>query len=248
MSSRLFHRLFIANRGEVAVRVARTCDALGIVPVFGVSEADRTAPYLRGREHVVRGPSRAAESYLDRGKVVQAAVQTGVVPKPVLSMPLFVELGSEARFPGLHLEPRARLSWTFAASAHGSVAAGAADFAWMAGAVDVCPVRLALATRGTLPFADLRACGRIEIGKLDATGEGTVSTPLSDSRLWLGAGIPFNARIAPRGLGGVFFEVEAGPRFALLRDEFQVGPTRSLVFQPPPLAFSGGIGAGIGFR
>lgn len=178
----------------------------------------------------------------------QAAVQTGVVPKPVLSVPLFVELGSEARFPGLHFEPRARLSWTFAASAHGSVAAGAADFAWMAGAVDVCPVRLALATRGTLPFADLRACGRIEIGKLDATGEGTVSTPLSDSRLWLGAGIPFNARIAPRGLGGVFFEVEAGPRFALVRDEFQVGPSRSLVFQPPPLAFSGGIGAGIGFR
>ncbi|MFO0693482.1 MAG: biotin carboxylase N-terminal domain-containing protein [Polyangiales bacterium] len=76
MSSRLFHRLFIANRGEVAVRVARTCDALGIVPVFGVSEADRTAPYLRGREHVVLGPSRAAESYLDRVKVVQAAVQT----------------------------------------------------------------------------------------------------------------------------------------------------------------------------
>ncbi|HEY8432098.1 MAG TPA: biotin carboxylase N-terminal domain-containing protein, partial [Sandaracinaceae bacterium] len=60
-----FHRLFIANRGEVAARIARTCDAMGITPVFGVSEADRDAPYTRGREVVVLGPARASESYLD---------------------------------------------------------------------------------------------------------------------------------------------------------------------------------------
>ncbi|MEO8705535.1 MAG: biotin carboxylase N-terminal domain-containing protein [Kofleriaceae bacterium] len=72
----LFHRLLIANRGEVAVRVARACDALGIVPVFAVSEADREAPYTRGRETVLLGPGRAALSYLDVERVVQAAVQT----------------------------------------------------------------------------------------------------------------------------------------------------------------------------
>ncbi|MBS1119359.1 MAG: Carbamoyl-phosphate synthase chain ATP-binding protein [Deltaproteobacteria bacterium] len=71
----MFHRLFVANRGEVAVRVARACDALGIVPVFGVSEADREAPYTRGRQTVVLGPARAAQSYLDVERVVQAAVQ-----------------------------------------------------------------------------------------------------------------------------------------------------------------------------
>jgi acetyl-CoA carboxylase biotin carboxylase subunit len=70
-----FRRLFIANRGEVAARIARTCDALGITPVFGVSEADRAAPYLRGRESVVLGPARSSESYLARERVVQAAVQ-----------------------------------------------------------------------------------------------------------------------------------------------------------------------------
>ena len=75
MAPPLFHRLFIANRGEVAVRVARACDALGITPVFGVSEADREAPYTRGREVVVLGPGRAAQSYLDVERVVQAAVQ-----------------------------------------------------------------------------------------------------------------------------------------------------------------------------
>jgi acetyl-CoA carboxylase biotin carboxylase subunit len=71
-----FRRLFIANRGEVAARIARTCDQLGIVPVFGVSEADREAPYVRDRESVVLGPSRSSESYLARERIVQAAVQT----------------------------------------------------------------------------------------------------------------------------------------------------------------------------
>jgi acetyl-CoA carboxylase biotin carboxylase subunit len=72
----MFHRLLIANRGDVAVRVARACDALKIAPVFAVSEADRDAPYTRDRETIVLGPGRAAQSYLDVERVVQAAVQT----------------------------------------------------------------------------------------------------------------------------------------------------------------------------
>ena len=70
-----FHRLFVANRGEVAARIARTCDRLGVTPVFGVSEADAGAPYVRDRESVVLGPARAASSYLDLERVVQAAKQ-----------------------------------------------------------------------------------------------------------------------------------------------------------------------------
>ena len=69
----LFHRLLIANRGEVAVRIARACDDLGIEPVFAYSEADRHAPYLRGRCGVCLGPGRASDSYLDAQRVVQAA-------------------------------------------------------------------------------------------------------------------------------------------------------------------------------
>jgi acetyl-CoA carboxylase biotin carboxylase subunit len=71
----IFRRLFVANRGEVAARVGRACDALGIVPVFGVSEADLGSPYLEGREHVLLGPGRAAQSYLDPLRIVQAAKQ-----------------------------------------------------------------------------------------------------------------------------------------------------------------------------
>ena len=73
---RRFRRLFIANRGEVAARIAKTCRTLGITPVFGVSEADRSAPYVRGHESVVLGPARSSESYLARERIVQAAVQT----------------------------------------------------------------------------------------------------------------------------------------------------------------------------
>ena len=72
-----FKRLFVANRGEVAARVARTCDRLGITPVFGASEADRDAAYLAGRDVVTLGPGRASESYLSLERVVQAALQSG---------------------------------------------------------------------------------------------------------------------------------------------------------------------------
>ena len=72
---RLFHRLFIANRGEVAVRIAKACDQMGITPVFAASEADLGAAYLEGREVVCVGPARSAQSYLDLAKMVQAARQ-----------------------------------------------------------------------------------------------------------------------------------------------------------------------------
>jgi len=72
----MFHRIFVANRGEVAARVRRTCERLGITPVFGVSEADRDAPWCRGHEQVVLGPARAAASYLNIERVVEAARQT----------------------------------------------------------------------------------------------------------------------------------------------------------------------------
>ncbi len=72
-----FRRLFIANRGEVAARIGRTCEALGITAVYAVSEADADAAYVNGRETVIIGPGRASESYLDPERIVQAAVQSG---------------------------------------------------------------------------------------------------------------------------------------------------------------------------
>ncbi len=76
-ASALFKKVFIANRGEVAVRVARACEAMGITPVLAVSEADRDATYTQGRETVCLGPARSSLSYLDPERALQAAKQSG---------------------------------------------------------------------------------------------------------------------------------------------------------------------------
>jgi acetyl-CoA carboxylase biotin carboxylase subunit len=71
-----FRRLLVANRGEVAVRIARACDELGVVPVLAVSAADRGAAYTHGRETVCLGGPRSPQSYLNMPAIVQAARQT----------------------------------------------------------------------------------------------------------------------------------------------------------------------------
>ncbi|WP_238367944.1 acetyl-CoA carboxylase biotin carboxylase subunit [Mesobacterium pallidum] len=71
-------RIFIANRGEIAVRVIRTARALGIETVLGVSEADRdTLGAQLATRAVCLGPASAAQSYLNVAAVVQAAKGTG---------------------------------------------------------------------------------------------------------------------------------------------------------------------------
>ncbi|KUR76452.1 acetyl/propionyl/methylcrotonyl-CoA carboxylase subunit alpha [Novosphingobium sp. FSW06-99] len=70
----MIRRLFIANRGEIALRIIRTARAMGLVSVLGVSEADRhSLPALSADEVVVIGPAPSAQSYLDVAAVVAAA-------------------------------------------------------------------------------------------------------------------------------------------------------------------------------
>jgi acetyl-CoA carboxylase biotin carboxylase subunit len=67
-------RLLIANRGEIAVRVIRTCARLGIESVLGASDADLDGLPARLADRVVRlGPTPASASYLNPAAVVQAA-------------------------------------------------------------------------------------------------------------------------------------------------------------------------------
>jgi acetyl-CoA carboxylase biotin carboxylase subunit len=71
-------RLFIANRGEIAVRILRTAHRLGIETVLGVSEADKASLGAQmANRVVVLGPAAAARSYLDARLVVHAAQATG---------------------------------------------------------------------------------------------------------------------------------------------------------------------------
>ena len=71
-------RLFVANRGEIAVRIIRAAKKLGIETVVGVSEADRESLAATMAERAVCiGPAPAAASYLKMETMVAAALGTG---------------------------------------------------------------------------------------------------------------------------------------------------------------------------
>ena len=74
----MIRRLLIANRGEIAARIIRTCQRLGIEAVLGASEADLASVPARLADQVVRlGPPPAAASYLNVDAVVAAARAVG---------------------------------------------------------------------------------------------------------------------------------------------------------------------------
>ncbi|MEM9069398.1 MAG: acetyl-CoA carboxylase biotin carboxylase subunit [Myxococcota bacterium] len=77
MSHRPIHRLLIANRGEIARRIMRTCRDLGIETVAVFSDADAEMPFVREADVAVRiGPAPSSESYLAIDKIIAAAQRT----------------------------------------------------------------------------------------------------------------------------------------------------------------------------
>ena len=70
--------LFVANRGEIALRVIRTAKKLGIETVVGVSDADiASRPTTEADKVVLLGPAPSSQSYLNIEKVVAAAKESG---------------------------------------------------------------------------------------------------------------------------------------------------------------------------
>lgn len=73
------NKILVANRGEIALRVMKTCKDMGIKTVAVFSEADRTAPFVRyADEAVCIGPGPSSESYLLGSKIIQVALELGV--------------------------------------------------------------------------------------------------------------------------------------------------------------------------
>ena len=74
----MFNKVLIANRGEIAIRVIRACEELGIDTVAVYSEADRDALHVkRATEAYLIGPAPAAESYLVVDKILEVIEQSG---------------------------------------------------------------------------------------------------------------------------------------------------------------------------
>jgi len=74
----VFQKVLIANRGEIAIRVARTLREMGIGSVSVYSEIDRDAPHVReADEAFLIGPAVPAESYLNIAKIIETAKQAG---------------------------------------------------------------------------------------------------------------------------------------------------------------------------
>jgi acetyl-CoA carboxylase biotin carboxylase subunit len=72
-------KILVANRGEIALRVMRSCREMGIATVAVYSEADRNAPFVRyADEAVCIGPPPSSQSYLDQKKIIDVAKKLGV--------------------------------------------------------------------------------------------------------------------------------------------------------------------------
>lgn len=75
----MIKKVLIANRGEIASRVMRTCKKLGIKTVAVYSEADQQAPYVKiADESYLLGPPRVNESYLKADKIISIAKEAEV--------------------------------------------------------------------------------------------------------------------------------------------------------------------------
>ena len=79
----MFQKVLIANRGEIAIRVARTLKEMGIGSVAVYSEIDRDAPHVReADEAFLIGPAVPAESYLNIAKIIETAKEAGAEGDP----------------------------------------------------------------------------------------------------------------------------------------------------------------------
>jgi len=78
MKRKLFRKVLVANRGEIAIRVMRACHELNISTVAVYSDADRDAIHTRyAGEAVYIGGAAPSESYLNLERIMKAAKDTG---------------------------------------------------------------------------------------------------------------------------------------------------------------------------
>ena len=72
-------KILVANRGEIALRIMKTCKKLGISTVAIYSEADKSAPFVKfADQSVLIGPPPSSESYLKQDEIIEVAKNLNV--------------------------------------------------------------------------------------------------------------------------------------------------------------------------
>jgi hypothetical protein len=101
----MFEKVLIANRGEIAVRIVRALEELGVASVAVYSELDRDAPHVRrAGEAYNLGDGPASENYLNVEKILDAAARAGASRRSTRAT------GSWPRTPPSHRRARTRAS------------------------------------------------------------------------------------------------------------------------------------------
>ena len=78
MGKKPIRKVLIANRGEIAIRIMRSCREMGIDTVAVFSDADRTSMHVRYADQAYNiGPAPSWESYLNMDKIIETAKKCG---------------------------------------------------------------------------------------------------------------------------------------------------------------------------
>ena len=94
----MFNKILIANRGEIAVRIIRTCREMGIQTVAVYSEIDKNALHTQmADEAICIGSAKASDSYLNMNRILSACIVTGAEA----IHPGFGFLSENAQFAGM---------------------------------------------------------------------------------------------------------------------------------------------------
>ena len=134
--------------------------------------------------------------------------------------------------------PALRLSLARSLAVDRAAAVGRASLQWTAGALEVCPLRFAVA--GPLV---VRPCAGASFGVLEASGSG-ITTTVSRSRPWVAASVL--GRLVWEALPWLDVELEAGGIVPFYREEFFFEPSVP-VYEAPPVAFLSRLGLGLRF-
>jgi hypothetical protein len=163
-------------------------------------------------------------------------VGSGVTPERLLLVPPFLEFARETE--GSIVAPAARLRFTRAASGDVAIGDAGAQFTWMTGSLDLCPLAW------TASRFSLRPCGRIEAGELEVRGR-DIDPARRGVRPWLALGPVARGRVVT--VGPLFAELELAANIALVRDRFYFEPDAT-AFRAPIIGWTVAGGAGVGFR